>query len=92
MVAEDVNFREVLFRDVSTGDEFIIGSTVETDATDTLDGEEFPLVEVEVSSGSHPFYTGQQNLVDAEGRVEKFQRKYGEYEGNADGEDEDESA
>lgn len=72
------DYRDVVFKDVSTGEQFVIGSTVETEDTTTVDGEEYPLVEVEVSSSSHPFYTGEQKLVDSEGRVEKFKRKYGD--------------
>ncbi|MGM0380887.1 MAG: type B 50S ribosomal protein L31 [bacterium] len=71
------DYREVVFKDVSTDEQFIIGSTVETDKTTTVDGEEYPLIETEVSSASHPFYTGEQKLVDTEGRVERFERKYG---------------
>ncbi len=81
-------FRDVVFRDVSSDEEFIIGSTLETDQTTTVDEEEYPLREVEVSSGSHPFYTGEQKLVDTEGRVERFERKYG----NIGEEDEGEEA
>lgn len=71
-------YRDVVFKDVSSGEEFVIGSTIETEQTTTVDGEELPLYEVEVSSASHPFYTGEQKLVDSEGRVEKFKRKYGD--------------
>jgi len=71
-------YRDVVFKDVSSGEKFVIGSTIETEKTTSVDGEEFPLYEVEVSSASHPFYTGEQKLVDSEGRVEKFKRKYGD--------------
>ncbi len=70
-------FRKVVFKDVTSGEEFLVGSTAEAKKTTTIDGEEYPLVEVEVSSASHPFYTGEQKLVDTEGRVERFERKYG---------------
>jgi len=82
---EDIHpeYRDVVFKDVSTGEEFVIGSTVETDETTTVDGEELPLVTVDVSSSSHPFYTGEQKLVDSEGRVEKFNRKYGDQDESA---------
>ncbi len=70
-------YRDVVFRDQTSGDQFIIKSTVETDQTTTVDGKEYPLHEVEVSSSSHPFYTGEQKFVDTEGRVERFERKYG---------------
>ncbi len=69
-------YRDVVFRDVSSGEEFLIGSTAESDQTTTVDGEEYPLVEVDVSSQSHPFYTGEQKILDTEGRVERFKRKY----------------
>lgn len=75
-------YRDVVFKDVSSGEQFVIGSTIETNQTATIDGEELPLYEVEVSSASHPFYTGEQKLVDSEGRVEKFKRKYGDMETN----------
>ncbi len=77
---QTANQRPVLFRDASSGDQFLIESSVETDETISIEGEEYPLVELEVSSGSHPFYTGEQKLLDSEGRVERFQRKYGGYE------------
>ncbi|MFP4687013.1 MAG: type B 50S ribosomal protein L31 [bacterium] len=70
-------FRKVVFKDVTSGKQFLIGSTAESKETTKIDGEEYPLVEVEVSSASHPFYTGEQKLVDTEGRVERFERKYG---------------
>jgi large subunit ribosomal protein L31 len=72
-------YNEVVFQDISTGDTFITSSTITKTSgeTITLDGKEYPLVRVEVSSSSHPFYTGKQTLVDTEGRVEKFKQKYG---------------
>jgi large subunit ribosomal protein L31 len=71
-------YNEVVFQDISTGETFITRSTIEKTSGDTitLDGKEYPLVRVEVSSASHPFYTGKQTLVDTEGRVEKFKQKY----------------
>ena len=83
MAEEKLNVRPVLFRDASSGDQFLIESTVETDETATVEGEEYPLVELEVSSASHPFYTGEQKLVDSEGRIERFKRKYGGYDEEA---------
>ena len=70
------NYREVVFRDTSTGTNFITRSTIKTDKTIELDGQEYPLVAVEISSASHPFYTGKMKYVDSAGRVEKFQKKY----------------
>ncbi len=72
------NYRLVIFHDNSSGARFLIGSTIETDATDKWeDGKEYPVTHVEVSSVSHPFYTGKQRLIDTEGRAEKFRKKYG---------------
>ena len=72
-------YNEVVFQDISTGETFLTRSTIEKTSgeTITLDGKEYPLVRVEVTSASHPFYTGKQTLVDTEGRVEKFRKKYG---------------
>jgi large subunit ribosomal protein L31 len=57
---------------------FVIRSTVETNDTITLDdGAEYPLVKVEISSASHPFFTGTMKIVDTAGRVERFERRYG---------------
>ena len=72
------NYRPVVFQDLSEGTNFVIRSTVETDDTITLDdGVEYPLVKVEISSASHPFFTGTMKLVDTAGRVERFERRYG---------------
>ncbi len=70
------NYHEVVFQDTSTGAQFVTRSTIRTDRTVTLEGKTYPLVMVDISSASHPFYTGKQKYVDAAGRVEKFQRKY----------------
>jgi ribosomal protein L31 len=70
-------YREVAFQDSSTGDFFITRSTVATRYTIRVDGREIPLCKVEISSFSHPFYTGKQRMVDTAGRVEKFLQKYG---------------
>lgn len=72
------NYREVVFQDASTGHNFLIRSSVESRDKITLDGKEYPLVRVDVSSKSHPFYTGKQNIVDTAGRVDRFRRKYGQ--------------
>jgi large subunit ribosomal protein L31 len=72
------NYRPVAFRDSSTGTLFVIGSTIVTEERIKLeDGIEYPLVTVEVSSASHPFYTGQQRMMDSQGRVEKFKKRFG---------------
>jgi len=72
------NYRPVVFQDLSEGATFVIRSTVQTSETITLeDGVEYPLVKVEISSASHPFFTGQMKIVDTAGRVERFERRYG---------------
>lgn len=70
------NYRKVIFQDNSNGERFLIGSTVATTATDTwTDGQEYPLAYVDVSSSSHPFYTGQEKVMDTAGRVERFKAR-----------------
>ena len=72
------NYRPVVFQDNSADFAFLTKSTVETKETITwTDGKEYPLVRVDISSQSHPFYTGKQNIVDTAGRVDRFKRKYG---------------
>jgi large subunit ribosomal protein L31 len=71
-------YRPVVFQDTSTGTRFMINSTMRSKETTTGDdGKEYPLVKVEISSASHPLYTGKMKFVDSAGRVEKFQKKYG---------------
>lgn len=72
------NYRPVAFKDMSNGDVFLSQSTVNTKETIELDGETYPLVKVEISSTSHPFYTGKSTLVDTAGRVDKFMSRYGD--------------
>lgn len=70
-------YREVVFRDTSVNHAFLTRSTIKTDKTIVWeDGKTYPVVEIEISNMSHPFFTGQQRLVDTAGRVEKFNRKY----------------
>ena len=72
------DYRPVVFKDISTDFAFLTRSTINTKETITWeDGNEYPLVKVEISSASHPFYTGKQKLVDTAGRVDKFYRRYG---------------
>ncbi len=70
-------YREVVFLDVSCDEQFITKSTIETDQTTTLNGKEYPLVKLDISSASHPFYTGKTKILDTEGRIEKFKKKFG---------------
>jgi large subunit ribosomal protein L31 len=69
------NYRQVVFQDAGSGAQFIIGSTVATDQTVTVDGKEYPLYIVEISSASHPFYTGKSTTLDRAGRVDRFQKR-----------------
>lgn len=71
------NYRLVVFKDMSNEEFFICRSAAETRDTITVEGVEYPLVKMEISSTSHPFYTGKMKLVDTAGRVDKFKRKYG---------------
>lgn len=71
-------YRDVIFKDISTGYSFKTKSTVQTKDVETWeDGNEYPLVKLEISSDSHPFFTGKQKLVDTAGRVDKFYSRYG---------------
>ena len=71
------NYRLVIFEDVTAGKRFLIWSTIETDKSDKWeDGTKYPLVQLEISSASHPFYTGQSKIVDSAGRVEKFKARF----------------
>lgn len=70
-------YRQVVFQDQSSGDNIIVGSTIKTNESITIDGTEYPLAKVELSSRSHPFFTGQMKIVDTAGRVERFERRYG---------------
>ena len=71
------NYREVAFKDMSNEEVFITRSTVATRETIEIDGKTYPLVKLEITSSSHPFFTGKQKLVDTAGRVDKFMSRYG---------------
>ena len=71
------SYRTVVFKDMSNGDTFFSRSTVNTKETIEIDGETYPVVKMEISSSSHPFYTGKSKLVDTAGRVDKFMNRYG---------------
>jgi large subunit ribosomal protein L31 len=71
------NYRPVVYQDTSSDFAFLTRSTIETDETiEWEDGNTYPLAKLEISSASHPFYTGKQILVDSGGRVERFRRRY----------------
>lgn len=70
-------YREVVFFDAGADYKLLTRSTVSTKETIDLDGKEYPCVRIDISSASHPFFTGQMKHIDAAGRVEKFQKKWG---------------
>lgn len=70
------DYREVVFVDMTTNSQFIIRSTVQTRETIVVDGKTYPLVKLDTSSESHPFYTGAQTRIVETGRVEKFRQKF----------------
>ena len=72
------NYRPVVFKDMSNEDIFITRSTMAAKETIVVDGVEYPLIKVEISSTSHPFFTGKAKLVETAGRVDKFMSRYGE--------------
>jgi large subunit ribosomal protein L31 len=72
------NYKPVVFQDISSDFSFLTRSTM-TSSKDTIkweDGQEYPLIKVEISSHSHPFFTGKQKIVDTAGRVDKFRKRY----------------
>ena len=73
------NYRLVAFKDMSNDDVFISKSTVNTKETIEFEGAEYPLVKLEISRTSHPFYTGKSKLVDTAGRIDKFKNKYSKF-------------
>lgn len=69
-------YRQVIFEDVTSGKRFLIGSTIDTTKTDKWeDGKEYPVFQIEISSASHPFYTGLSKTIDTAGRVDKFKKR-----------------
>jgi large subunit ribosomal protein L31 len=72
------SYRPVVFKDMSNGDMFLSKSTCTTKETIEFEGETYPVVKVEISSSSHPFFTGKSTLVDSAGRVDKFLTRYGD--------------
>ena len=71
------NYRMVVFKDLSNDYTFITRSTVHTKEKIEMDGVEYPLVKIEISNTSHPFFTGLAQFVDTEGRIDKFQKRFG---------------
>ena len=74
------NYRLVVMQDISTGHTVLTKSTVNTkDTIKWEDGNEYPLIKMEISSDSHPYYTGKMKLVDTAGRIDKFKNKYSKF-------------
>lgn len=71
------DYKEVVFKDVSSDYMLLTKSTAKSKETIEYNGKTYPMIKVDISSGSHPFFTGQQRLLDTEGRAEKFRKKYG---------------
>ena len=71
------NYRAVVFKDMSNGHMFLSKSTCKTNDTVEFEGETYPVVKIEISNTSHPFYTGKSKLVDTAGRVDRIQQRYG---------------
>jgi large subunit ribosomal protein L31 len=76
------NYRPGVFEDSSANFRFLTRSAISTNRTTTWeDGNEYPLVSVEISSASHPFFTGQMKIIDTAGRVDRFNKRYGDRKG-----------
>ena len=75
-------YQAIVFRDLASGETFLTRSTVGSDKTIELDGVTYPVIDVEISSASHPFYTGKQRIMDSAGRVEKFNQHFKGFGGN----------
>ncbi len=73
------NYRLVAFKDMSNEDVFITKSTADTKETLTVEGVDYPLVKLEISRTSHPFYTGKAKFLDTAGRIDKFKSKYDKF-------------
>ena len=71
------NYRPVVFKDMSNEEVFLTRSCAETKDTIVYEGVEYPLIKMEISNTSHPFYTGKMKLVDTAGRIDKFRTRYG---------------
>ena len=69
------NYRVVVFEDLNNNARYMTKSTVASEETVTIEGADYPLVKVHISAASHPFFTGQEKLVDIEGRVDKFEKR-----------------
>lgn len=77
-------YQKVLFVDSASGYRFVCGSTLQPEGTEKFEGVEYPVSYLSISSSSHPFFTGSKQLVDSEGRVEKFKKRFGKKEAAKD--------
>lgn len=75
-------YRPVVFEDLASGAQFLFGSTIDTSETIKFEGKEYPKATVEISSKSHPFYTGEDRTLDKAGRVERFKQRAAKKQGN----------
>ena len=73
------NYRLVAFKDMSNNDIFLAKSTAQSNETISVDGTDYPLIKLEISRTSHPYYTGKAKLVDTAGRIDKFKTKYAKF-------------
>lgn len=71
------DYHKVLFVDTATGDEWVSRSTRTTRETRTIDGEELPVIRLEISSFSHPYWTGKMRELDSDGKIDRFRRRFG---------------
>ena len=71
------DYHKVLFVDTATGDEWVSRSTMTSKEKREVDGEEIPVIRLEISSHSHPFWTGTMRELDADGKIDRFRRRYG---------------
>jgi large subunit ribosomal protein L31 len=70
------DYHKVLFVDTATGDEFVTRSTLTSKEKREVDGEEIPVVKLEISAFSHPFWTGKMRELDSDGKIDRFRRRY----------------
>jgi large subunit ribosomal protein L31 len=71
------DYHKVLFVDTATGDEWVTRSTLSSSETREIDGEQIPIVRLEISSYSHPFWTGQLRELDSDGKIDRYRRRFG---------------
>lgn len=71
------NYQKVVFHDTAANTYFVVGSTIQTDRTINYEGKTYPYISIDVSSASHPFYTGEQRVAKKDGRVSKFKNRFG---------------